>query len=225
VTTEAARRVFIAAQTTVAVAPLVPELRLHLATEITPMWQATEAHLRETGVDPPFWAFAWAGGQAVARYVLDHPDIVRDRIVLDFAAGGGLLGLAAARAGARGVTCVEVDPLAVAAIGMNAALNGLADTVAARCEDVTAAPVDGAPSWQVILAGDVCYEQPMAERVLAFLRRQAAAGALVLLGDPGRAYVPCTGVDPLAVYDVPTTLELEDRDIRRTTVWRLSAAA
>jgi len=221
---EASRRAFIRSQTAIGRAPLVPELRLHLATEITPLWQATEAHLAETGVEPPFWAFAWAGGQAVARHVLDHPEIVRGRTVLDFAAGGGLVGLAAALAGAESVACVEVDPLAVSAIAVNAALNGLGDTVQARREDVTrrTAGRDG-PGWDVILAGDVCYEQSMAARVLSFLRAEAAAGAVVLIGDPGRAYVPTTGVDSVAVFDVPTTLELEDRPIRRTIVHRVLA--
>jgi len=219
---EASRRAFIQSQTAIDRAPLVPELRLYLATEITPLWQATEAHLAKTGVEPPFWAFAWAGGQAVARHILDHPEIVRGRTVLDFAAGGGLVGLAAALAGAETVICVEVDPLAISAIALNAALNGLGDTVEARCEDVTqrTAGRDG-PGWDVILAGDVCYEKPMALRVLAFLRAQAAAGATVLIGDPGRAYIPVAGLDPVAVFDVPTTLELEDRPIRRTTVHRV----
>lgn len=218
--TDAARRAFIAAHTGIEAPSLVPELRLHLATEVSPLWHATEAFLQESGVAPPFWAFAWAGGQALARHVLDHPETVRGRSVLDVASGGGVVGLAAARAGARHVVCADVDPFAATAVLMNAALNGLESVVEARCADVTATLADDAPG-SVILAGDVCYEQPMAARVLAFLQGRVTAGARVLLGDPGRAYVPAAGVEALAVYDVPTTLDLEDRDVRRTTVWGL----
>ncbi|MBB4313856.1 class I SAM-dependent methyltransferase [Roseospira marina] len=200
--------------------PLVPELRLHLATEVTALWQATETCMNATGLAPPFWAFAWAGGQALARHILDTPALVRDRDVLDFAAGGGLVGLAAARAGARHVTCVEVDPLAVSAIAANAALNGLADRIEARCDDLTTDLSRPAP-WSVVLAGDVCYEQPMADRVLAFLRARAAAGATVLMADPGRSFLPRQGMRVAAHLSVPTSLALEDRTRMDTVVYHL----
>jgi predicted nicotinamide N-methyase len=215
---QAARRTFIQTHTAVATAPLVPELRLYLATEVTPLWLASEDLLHETGVPPPFWAFAWPGSQALARYVLDHPDTVRGRVVLDFASGCGVAGLAAARAGAASVTCVDIDAVAVEAAAMNAALNGLDSAVATDCADLTSEETGG---WDVILAGDVCYEKPMAERVTRFLTRQARAGALVLLADPGRAYLTREGMEPMARFAVPTTLELEDRTVRETTVLRL----
>ncbi|WP_245699044.1 class I SAM-dependent methyltransferase [Rhodospira trueperi] len=200
----------------------MPEVRLHLATEITPLWQASEDLLRKTGVPPPFWAFAWPGSQALARYVLDHPDTVRGRTVLDFAAGCGVAGLAAARAGAASVTCVDIDPMALEAVTMNAALNGLGGTVATACADLTSDESGGGEgAWGVILAGDVCYEKPMAERVTRFLTRQARADALVLLADPGRAYLTREGMETVARFAVPTTLELEDRTLRETTVLRL----
>jgi predicted nicotinamide N-methyase len=193
---------------------LVPELTLRLATEITPIWQATETWLHTNNIAPPFWAFAWPGGQAVARYLLDNPGIVIGCSVLDFAAGGGIAGLAAAYAGAHSVEANDIDPLAVAAFCLNAADNGLAlrplngDMIGRTCQ------------WDVILAGDVCYEAPMARRVLPWLREMAAT-AEVLLGDPGRAYLPEEGLERLADYNVPTTLELEDQALRRTVLYRL----
>jgi len=217
---ETARRAFIQAHTVISTAPLVPDLRLHLATEVTPLWQATEDLLRKTGVPPPFWAFAWPGSQALARYVLDHPDTVRGRAVLDFASGSGLAGLAAARAGAASVTCADIDPMASEAVALNAALNGLGDRVTAVTRDLLAGAGQGA-AWDVILAGDVCYEQPMADAVTRFLTAHARTGALVLLADPGRAYVTREGTDPVARFAVPTTLELEDRAVRETTILRL----
>ncbi|MGO8920800.1 MAG: class I SAM-dependent methyltransferase [Stellaceae bacterium] len=210
------RRDFIRANTAVAAPPLVPEIRLHLASEITPLWQATEAVLGREQLPPPYWAFAWAGGQALARHVLDHPDLVRGKAVLDFGAGAGLLALAAAKSGAAEVVAAEIDPFAAAAIGLNAALNG--HDVAVEGEDVIGRfPVP----WQVVLVGDMCYERPLAERLTAWLRRLAGAGALVLLGDPGRAYLPQGGLEELARYRVPTPLELEDRLMREGVVWRL----
>nr|WP_221238435.1 50S ribosomal protein L11 methyltransferase [Roseospira visakhapatnamensis] len=210
---------------------MVPELRLHLATEVTPLWQATEALMRDTGLEPPFWAFAWPGSQALARLVLDRPDLVRGRRVLDFAAGCGLAGLAAARAGAASVLCADVDPLAVAAIRLNAALNGLSPRVAVTVADLLAA--DGVPAephahlgdGAVILAGDVCYERAMADRVTCLLVAQADAGAHVLLADPGRAYLPDSRLKVEVRLRVPTSLELEDRDVRETTVYRLRAGS
>jgi predicted nicotinamide N-methyase len=212
---EAAR--FIRANTAIAAPPLVPEIRLHLATEITPLWLATEAELGRAQLPPPYWAFAWAGGQALARYVLDHPTLVYGRKVLDFGAGSGLLALAAAKSGAAQATAAEIDGFAAAAIALNSALNRL--EVAVLGEDV----IGRLPSpWQVVLVGDMCYERPLAERLTLWLRRLADAGALVLLGDPGRAYLPQSGLLELARYTVPTPLDLEDRTTREGIVWQLS---
>lgn len=205
---------FIRRETTIASPPLVPELRLHLASEITPIWHATEAALAREGVDPPYWAFAWPGGQATARHLLDRPHLVAGKTLLDFAAGSGLAAIAAARAGAI-AEANDIDAVAAVAIGLNAALNAV--TVAVSVEDLVAGPC----RWQVVLAGDVCYEKPMAERVFPWLQRCAAAGALVLMADPGRAYLPATGLERVATYDVPTSLELEDRTLRPTQLWRI----
>lgn len=210
---------FVHANTVVAAAPLVPEIRLHLATEITPLWQATENELTQTGLEPPFWAFAWPGGQALARHVLDQPALVRDRRVLDIAAGSGIAAIAAAKAGAALVVANEIDDFAAAALALNAALNDAAVEIWRRNL------LDGDDAvFDVILAGDVCYERPMSARMVPWLRARAAEGALVLLGDPGRAYLPSTGLVELARYDVPTTLELEDRTLRQTVVWRVEPA-
>lgn len=207
---------FIRANTAIAAPPLVPEIRLHLASELVPLWQASEEELAARGVPPPYWAFAWAGGQALARYVLDNPEAVRGRHVLDLAAGCGLVAIAAARAGAARVEASEIDALAAAAIALNAPLNGVA--VAVLREDLLDGPGRG---WDVVLAGDVCYEKPMAGRVAAWLTARAAEGARVLLGDPGRAYLPKAGLQRLARYSVPTTRELEDTDVRNAVVWRV----
>ena len=201
--------------TAVGAAPLLPELRLHLASEITPLWHATEATLARDQLPPPYWAFAWAGGQALARHLLDNADLVRGKRVLDFGAGSGLVAIAAAKAGAI-ASAAEIDPFACAAIGLNAALNGV---------DVAIEPGDvigrAEAPWEIVLAGDMCYERPLAERLTQWLRALAATGVMVLLGDPGRAYLPASGLEPLARYTVPTTLELEDRLSREATVWRL----
>ena len=207
---------FVHANTAIASPPLVPEIRLHLASEITPLWQATEASLARDQLPPPYWAFAWAGGQALARHVLDHPELVLGRAVLDFGAGSGLVAIAAAKAGAR-VTAAEIDLFATAAIALNAALNDVA--VAIESGDVIGR--EPAP-WAIVLAGDMCYERPLAERLTRWLRALAAQGVTVLLGDPGRAYLPATGLEPLARYAVPTSLELEDRLIREGVVWRMA---
>jgi predicted nicotinamide N-methyase len=206
---------FIRAHTAVAHPPPVPEIALHLATEITPIWQASEAWLARRNIAPPFWAFAWPGGQALARLLLDEPGRVAGRRVLDFAAGCGIGAIAAARAGAARVEAAEIDPLAVAAARLNAGLNGVA-------VETLAADLVGAPCrWDTVLAGDVCYEAPMARRILPWLRGLAAAGAEVLLADPGRAYLPDEGLAPVARYAVPTTRELEDREERAVTIHRL----
>ena len=208
--------VFVRRSTTITASPLVPEIRLHLATEITPIWQATEEVLARSALPPPFWAFAWAGGQALARYLLDHPEVVAGRSVLDFGAGSGLVAIAAARAGAACVLAAEIDHFAAAAIAANAALNGVTIAV------TTANGLDTAdPGCEVVTAGDVCYERPMAERVTAWLRDLARRGGLVLLGDPGRAYLPSHGLHERARYLVPTSRELEDRESRDGVVWEV----
>ena len=207
---------FIAAHTAIAAAPLVPEIALHLATEITPIWQASEDWLARSGVEPPFWAFAWPGGQALARHVLDRPHLVAGRRVLDFAAGGGIAAIACAMAGAAFVDAAEIDPLAIAAIAANASLNRVA--VRPLAEDL----VGSAGRWDLILCGDVCYEAPMTRHILPWLRRLAGT-AEVWVADPGRAYLPADGLAPLGSYDVPTSLELEDRTLRPTRLYRLLA--
>lgn len=223
----AAQAAFIRAQTAIDRPPLVPELRLHLATRITPLWQATQDVLDGADLPPPYWAFPWAGGQAMTRWLLDHPQAVAGRSVLDFAAGCGMGAIACAQLGAARVEAAEIDPVARAAIALNATLNDAA-AIGIREDDVLTVDPD-AERWEVILAGDVCYEKPMADRVLPWLRAHAAAGALVLLADPGRAYLPRAGLERLAMYTVPTTRELEDREERVTGVYRVlpqeSAAA
>ena len=206
---------FIRANTVLAAPPLLPFLRLHLATEITPIWQATEAALERAGVAPPFWAFAWAGGQALARYVTDRPALVAGRSVLDVGAGGGLVAIAAMRAGAARAVAADIDPVAAAAARLNAKANGVA------IETVTGDVIGSETTAETVLVGDLCYERPLAERLTAWLRRLAAGGATVLVGDPGRAYLPRDFMVPLARYTVPTSLELEDRTERETSIWRL----
>jgi predicted nicotinamide N-methyase len=204
---------FVRAETIVASPPLVPEIRLHLASEVVPLWQATEANLTERGLPPPYWAFAWPGGQALARHLLDHPELVRGKRVLDFAAGSGLAAIAAAKAGAQSVAAAEIDRFAIAAIGLNAQLN------AVNLELIEADILGEASHWDVVLAGDVCYERPMAERVGHWLKGLAVARTRVLMGDPGRNYLPATGLSEIARYQVPTSLDLEDRVSRETIVW------
>ena len=211
--------IFIRRNTAITAPPLVPEIRLHLATQITPIWQATEETLARSALPPPFWAFAWAGGQALARYLLDHPEAVAGRSVLDFGAGSGLVAIAAAKAGAASVLAAEIDHFAAAAIAANAALNEVAIAV-------TTADVLGTcdPRWEVVTAGDVCYERPMADRVTDWLRVLAVSGSLVLLGDPGRTYLPSHGKRERIRYLVPTSRELEDRDSRDGVVWEMLPA-
>ena len=207
---------FVRCNTAITAPPLVPEIRLHLATEITPIWQATEDTLARSGLPPPFWAFAWAGGQALARYLIDHSAEVTGRSVLDFGAGSGLVAIAAAKAGATAVLAAEIDPFAAAAIAANAALNDVDITV--QTEDLLDT-VDAC--WEVVTAGDVCYERPMADRVMGWLRGMAACGSLVLLGDPGRSYSPSQGLLERGRYLVPTSRELEDRDCREAVIWQV----
>ncbi|WP_018387467.1 methyltransferase [Ancylobacter sp. FA202] len=206
---------FIRTETACLAPPLVPEITLHLATESLPIWQRTEEELGEIGLPPPFWAFAWAGGQALARYILDHPETVRGKRVLDFASGSGLVGIAAAKAGAARVACADIDPFAHAAIALNAALNEAA-TVTVLTTDV----VGTQGGWDVVLAGDIAYERDLAARVFAWLEALSAQGADVWIGDPGRSYLPRDRLEKVADYAVPVSRELEDSEIKATSVWR-----
>jgi predicted nicotinamide N-methyase len=207
---------FVAANTALISPPLVPEIRLHLATEVVPLWRKTEEELEAEGVPPPYWAFAWAGGQALARFVLDHPAEVRSKRVLDFGSGSGLVAIAAAKAGAADVLAADIDAFAGAAIALNAVANDVAIRVTR--EDVIGATC----AWETILVGDMCYERPLADRLLAWLGDCARGGATVLLGDPGRSYFPKSGIEKLATYNVQTTRDLEDREIRETSVFRFT---
>ena len=195
---------------------LVPEIRLHQASEPIGVWQRTELAVGRTNLDPPFWAFAWAGGQALARYLLDHPETVQGLQVIDIASGSGLVAIAAARAGAAAVTAYDVDPLAAAAITLNAGANGV--TVQAVCADVLD-DAPGSPDVDVMLVADAFYERVLAGRVVQFLERGHARGADVLAGDFGRAYLPRDRLRALAAYDVPGVGMLEDSDVKRTTIW------
>ncbi|WP_367197107.1 methyltransferase [Amorphus sp. 3PC139-8] len=212
------RRAFILAHTRLLTPPHVPEIRLHLADEATELWERTEEELQEIGLPPPFWAFAWAGGQALARYILDRPELVAGKRVLDFASGSGLVAIAAAKAGAATVVATEIDAFAIDAIALNAAENAV--TVEVRHADVLAAPPSDA---DLLLAGDVFYEKPMSEAVIAWLDTAYRAGANVLIGDPGRSYLPRDRLQALADYRVEVTRALEDSEIKHTTVWRLAA--
>ena len=212
------RRALVRRRTTLQSPPAVPELRLHLADDITGTWLDVEREIGAGELPPPFWAFAWVGGQALARHLLDTPTEVAGLRVLDLATGSGLCALAAARAGAAHVLAVDVDPVAGAAVAVNAEVNGLA--VAFLQEDLTQGPV---PDVDVVLAGDVCYDREMTDRVLPWLRRAAAAGVRVLLGDPGRHYLPQQGLRRLATSDVPTTRDLEGVELRRVHVYALDA--
>jgi len=214
------RIAFIRAHTILQSPPIVPELRLHLADEVMGLWGETEAlsAALKSGVPdlpPPYWAFAWPGGQALARYLLDHPHEVAGKTVLDFGSGSGLVAIAAAKAGASPVIASDIDPLALAAMELNASAN------AVFVEQIEHDIIGTNGRWDTILAGDMCYERPLAERLLVWLRELASRGARVLLGDPGRNYFPDGGVDRLTSYAVPTSLDLEDRELRETSVYRL----
>lgn len=207
---------FVLANTRLDRPPACPEIELYLASEITPLWLATEESLQQANLAPPYWAFAWVGGQALARYILDNPAVVAGRRVLDFAAGCGIAAIAAALSDASLVEAAEIDAMAMAAIGLNARANGVA--VGLTAVDPLAG--DGS-RWDVILAGDVCYERTMADTVFHWLRRAAAGGATVLMADPGRAYLPATGLLKVGAYTVPCSLDLEDRTSRDATVYRI----
>ena len=210
------RRAFILANTDVLAPPHVAEIRLRLAAEAHELWLKTEDELQAIGLPPPFWAFAWAGGQGLARYVLDHPALVRGRTVLDFAAGSGLVGIAAAKAGAADVLCADIDPFSGAAAAINAQLNGV------RTRFTDADLIGQRGEWQVVLAGDVFYDRELAGRLTPWFRALAARGAIVLVGDPGRAYLPTDSLAQLAEYQVPVTRALEDAEVKRTRVWRFA---
>jgi predicted nicotinamide N-methyase len=207
---------FVLGNTLALAPPLVPEIVLRLAAEVVPLWRATEEELAQMGVPPPYWAFAWAGGQALARYVLDNPALVAGKSVLDIGSGSGLVGIASARCGAASVLAADIDPFALAAIAVNAAANGV--VLAITGEDL----IGGRAPFDVILVGDLFYERPLAERLLAWLM---PLPALVLMGDPGRSYFPKAGVEKRAAYQVQTTRDLEDREIRDTGVYALIAGS
>ncbi|AYO82697.1 class I SAM-dependent methyltransferase [Methylobacterium brachiatum] len=208
---------FIQAHTRLLPVPYAPEIQLHVADEATELWQKTEEELQEIGLPPPFWAFAWAGGQALARYILDNAQVANGRRVVDFASGSGLVAIAAARAGAQSVVASDLDPFAVAAIGINAAANG----VAAQIRPVSTDLLGTAPEADLVLAADVFYERDLAEAVTAWLTNLQARGRTVLIGDPGRTYLPRARLECLATYAVPVSRALEDAEIKQSHVWRL----
>lgn len=206
---------FIRANTRTLSPPLVPEILLHLAEESLPIWQKTEEDLGEINVPPPYWAFAWAGGQALARFILDNGDLVAGKRVLDLGCGSGLTAIAAMKAGGTSVLAADIDAIALAATCLNAALNGV--RVETTAEDLLAMPP---AAYGVVLVGDLFYERTLAERVLSFIDSAASLGALVLIGDPQRNYFPKGRFEPAAEYRVPVTRELEDAEIKQTAVWR-----
>ena len=207
---------FIAANTRLQAVPHAPEISLWLADEITPLWRLTEEELGAMGLPPPFWAFAWVGGQALARWLLDHPDQVAGKRVIDLATGSGLVAVAAMKAGAASVLAADIDPFCAAAVAANARSNGVEIAFTdANLLDAPPPPVD------LICAGDVFYEKPMAEAVLTWLKQAQANGTRVIVGDPGRTYFPKSGLTLLAEYTVPTTRELEDQEVKRSRVWSL----
>jgi predicted nicotinamide N-methyase len=215
--TLAARRAFILENTRLQSPPHTPELTLRLADEVTPIWRLTEEALEELGLPPPFWAFAWAGGQALARHILDNPAIVAGKAVIDFAAGSGIVAIAAMKAGAARTLAADIDVFCEPAVELNAKVNDV--TVDFTGHDLLDDPP---PAWaEVILAGDICYEKPLADRVLAWLGAAKADGKTVLIGDPGRSYFPREGLVKLAEYQVRTTRELEDMEVKKTAVWAL----
>ncbi|HEY0440839.1 MAG TPA: 50S ribosomal protein L11 methyltransferase [Xanthobacteraceae bacterium] len=216
---EAPRAAFIHANTRLRPVPHVPEIVLHLADEAVPLWQKTEEELDRMGLPPPFWAFAWAGGQALARYVLDNPALVAGRRVLDLASGSGLVAIAAAKAGAAAVLAADIDAFALEAMALNAAANGVA--VELTGDDLLASPLR-AGAHEIVLAADIFYERDTAERAVTLLARAHADGALVLIGDPGRSYLPKDKLVALCEYRIPVTRDLEDQEIKRTSVWRMA---
>jgi predicted nicotinamide N-methyase len=207
-------RTFILENTVLMSPPHVPEIRLHLASEAHDLWLKTEEDLEKIGLPPPFWAFAWAGGQGLARYILDHPETVAGKTVLDFASGSGLVGIAARLSGAADVLAADIDPWAASAMALNAAENRV---VIRSTADDQIGNVVGA---DVVLAGDVFYDRDFAAALVPWFTRLAGEGKLVLVGDPGRSYLPKDRLKSLAVYQVPVTRALEDSEVKKTTVWR-----
>lgn len=216
-----ARKAFIRANTKLLSPPLVPEIRLHLAEESLSIWQKTEEELGEINVPPPYWAFAWAGGQALARYLLDNPELVAGRTVLDLGAGSGLQAIAAARAGAQDVLAADIDVLALAACQLNFEVNAV--RAKTTSEDLLAGPLNR--NFDVVLVGDLFYERQLADKVLALIDQALAHNLIVLIGDPQRNYFPKGRFEALAQYEVPVTRELEDAEIKRTAVWRATGSA
>lgn len=208
---------FIRANTRLLAVPLTPEIVLFLADEAVPLWHKTEEEIGKAGLPPPFWAFAWAGGQALARYVLDNRDLVRGKTVLDLASGSGIVGIAAMKAGAVSVTVADIDDFACAAATLNAFENNVK---LSTCQNDLLADAHGA-RWDVILAGDIFYERDTAQRAYDFLSGHAARGATVLIGDPGRSYLPRDKLRRIADYSVPVTRDLEDTEIKQTAVCEL----
>jgi predicted nicotinamide N-methyase len=213
------RRALVARETRLQPVPGIAGIRLHIADDAAPVWQATEAALGIAGAPIPFWAFAWAGGLALARYLLDHPDEVRSRRVLDFATGSGLVAIAASRAGAAKVLAADIDPFAEAAVQQNARANGVRLTFVGR-DLLDEAP----PDVDVILAADTWYDGPLAERALPWLQQAAIRGTRVLIGDPGRRYFPADDLVALATYEIETTTKLEDRSVVRSRIFTLAEA-
>ena len=209
---------FIAANTRLLPPPLVPEILLHLAEESLPIWRKTEDELGQMNVPPPYWAFAWAGGQALARFILDHPALLSGKRVLDLGAGSGLTAIAAMRAGAAWTLAADVDRMALAAVQLNARANGVAieTTAADLLADAPAA------DFGAVLVGDLFYERELAERVERFIVAAARQGASVLIGDPGRSYFPKGRFVRVGEYRVPVTRELEDAEIKNTAVWQIA---
>jgi len=212
----ASDQIFIAANTSILAPPLVPEIRLRLAAESLPIWQKTEEELGEMNVPPPYWAFAWAGGQALARYILDNADLLKGKRVLDLGSGSGLTAIAAMRAGAATALASDLDLMALAAVDLNAVLNGV--TVGTTADNL----LERAPqAYDVVLVGDLFYERALADLVTRFIEQAATGGALVLIGDPQRNYFPKGRFVSAAEYRVPVTRELEDAEIKSTAVWRI----
>jgi predicted nicotinamide N-methyase len=207
---------FIRANTTLIAPPHVPEIVLHLADEVHELWLKTEEELAQLGLPPPFWAFAWAGGQGLARHVLDCPETVRGRRILDFACGSGLVGIAAAKAGAGSVAAADIDPFCRAAVSLNSIANGVSP------EFLLGDLIDIDHGWDVVLAGDVFYDRALALRLIPWFEKLAKRGATVLAGDPGRHYLPKERFEQIAVYQVPVTRMLEDAEVKQTTVWRFA---